>query len=222
MKLITALGATTLTFSLAAPAAAQLFRPLDIDLRTGEALSPSGPLSPAPVLAEPISFGYDPDGDGHTGLADNCPQDNNRSQADIDVDGLGDVCDPRPANICEGGPDFLVMSVDSVQPEDMYAFPTDPNYVRAILAVVHRQESSVRDSMARLYDQNPKADELQLMLEVMAWAKMVRSDDYYAFQMRTKELKSGEVHPLDPYAARILADYCTLSEIGLEPAVELP
>jgi len=221
MNTTTALGATTLIFSLAAPAGAMELRPLDFDLRTGEALSPVGPVGPAPVAIEPISFGYDPDGDGHHGLADNCPRDNNRSQADLDVDGLGDVCDPRPANICEGGPDFLVLSVDAVRPDEMYDIPTDPSYVRAIVAVVHREEYAMRDSMARLYHQYPNTDELQLMLQVLAWAKMVRADDYNAFEVRTKELKSGEVHPIDPQTARILAEYCTLSEIGLEPAVEL-
>lgn len=40
----------------------------------------------------------DRDGDGVTDPADNCPAVSNADQADGDVDGLGDACDPRPAH----------------------------------------------------------------------------------------------------------------------------
>ena len=50
----------------------------------------------------------DSDGDGITDTADNCPLNFNPDQADFDLDGIGDICDPStgpPVNKqhCKGG-----------------------------------------------------------------------------------------------------------------------
>ena len=56
----------------------------------------------------------DGDGDGVVDGEDNCPQDANSDQADIDLDGVGDVCDPdvrTPCTSnteCEGATDICV------------------------------------------------------------------------------------------------------------------
>ena len=42
------------------------------------------------------ALGLDRDGDGHADFLDNCPERSNASQADGDLDGMGDVCDPEP------------------------------------------------------------------------------------------------------------------------------
>jgi hypothetical protein len=43
---------------------------------------------------DPAPFNPDVDGDGHKDGADNCVSDANPDQADLDGDGIGDVCDP--------------------------------------------------------------------------------------------------------------------------------
>ena len=54
-----------------------------------------GRLDLAKLFATPAG---DPDGDGLTGAADNCPFTHNVSQADTDGDGVGDACDRTPGN----------------------------------------------------------------------------------------------------------------------------
>jgi hypothetical protein len=45
-----------------------------------------------------LSAGLDTDGDAVIDVNDNCPLDGNLSQADADVDGVGDACDPCPGD----------------------------------------------------------------------------------------------------------------------------
>jgi hypothetical protein len=46
----------------------------------------------------PLDAANDDDGDGICGSVDNCPLDANTDQADADIDGYGDVCDPDDDN----------------------------------------------------------------------------------------------------------------------------
>ena len=49
----------------------------------------------SPAVPEQIDVcDLDDDDDGVPDLSDNCPIDQNSDQADVDRDGIGDVCDP--------------------------------------------------------------------------------------------------------------------------------
>ncbi|MCB9732632.1 MAG: thrombospondin type 3 repeat-containing protein [Deltaproteobacteria bacterium] len=52
-----------------------------------------------------VDLDLDTDGDGVVDSADNCPLDANTDQTDIDVDGIGDVCDESPGDgiVAQGG-----------------------------------------------------------------------------------------------------------------------
>ena len=51
-----------------------------------------------------VMLGHDEDGDAIDDGCDNCPADFNPQQEDLDRDGVGDLCDPRP-----GMPDQIVL-----------------------------------------------------------------------------------------------------------------
>jgi DNA-binding beta-propeller fold protein YncE len=69
----------------------------------GRLLPSPYPPQPTGILAANPSAGavflpvLDPDGDGHAGLADNCPAAFNPGQEDADGDGAGDACQPAVA-----------------------------------------------------------------------------------------------------------------------------
>lgn len=62
----------------------------------------SGTFDAAPPDAAPIDAGNDRDRDGVPDDEDNCPDDPNLTQADSDLDGRGDACDP-PTTFRTGG-----------------------------------------------------------------------------------------------------------------------
>lgn len=61
------------------------------------------------------AFDNDFDGDGYTDSCDNCPSDNNPLQEDLDMDGIGDVCDPFTE---------VMFEPEEVDSADIYALQT--------------------------------------------------------------------------------------------------
>jgi DNA-binding beta-propeller fold protein YncE len=66
----------------------------------------------------------DADGDGLPDTADNCPAMANPDQSDLDIDGLGDVCDPYPNDsdnlgACLGANSNFLLQIQMLQSENM-------------------------------------------------------------------------------------------------------
>ncbi len=122
----------------------------------------------------------DIDGDGVLDDDDNCPEDANASQADVDDDGIGDVCDPtddRPVEEEEPGPGVDTDSdgLTDVE-EDLYGTDDrDPD----------TDGDSFLDGNEVFHRYSPLGEAPQTLLDTGAVAEFIASDGTFQFTYPT-------------------------------------